>query len=411
MKTVLQPTINKLTLLILFFFILQLQGFADGVKKVVVPTVTLSTEPLAAGNVMQGKYPGVVIYTLKVSAIVDPANVNWITFIPIGTFVPADISGYSLYWNTTNSFVGSTLSQSTNYGTGSGIAKTINAASTPVPVGQSRYFFIVADTSPTAVDGHNIKTAGAINLQTGDYPTFSASTVITNSQTDIAGIQTITAPKPIVSNEPIVVDNVLQGKNRHPFYVVKIEATTEDLVFNTLKLKTLGTYTNIDIPNFEILKGTTSTFASATYLGYHGQANTGNGQTLSLAGFTETIPMGEFRYYFFTANISASAVDGHTIRIDGSANPLQIVSSTTTPNPINNQTDVAGIQTITAPRPTIWTEPIATANVLQGKTNHPFYAIKIEATTETLVFDKLKIKTIGTYTASDLQIPLPQLHI
>jgi HYR domain len=222
-----------------------------------------------------------------------------------------------------------------------------------------------------------------------------------NNQTDVAGIQTITAPRPTIWTEPIATANVLQGKTNHPFYAIKIEATTETLVFDKLKIKTIGTYTASDLTSFQVFKSNTNSFASATYLGYHGQANTGNGQTLNFAQFSETLPLGESRYYFFTCYINPMAVEGHTFKVDGSANPTEI-GGNTTPIPYNNQTDIAGIQTIVAPKPTIWTEPIAAANVLQGKTNHPIYAVKIEATSGELVFNGLDVKLGGTFNATDL---------
>ena len=365
----------------------------------VAPTVIYSTEPLAAGNVMQGTYPGVILYVLKIQASTDPANVSWITFTPTGSFTNTDISQYSLYWNTTNSFTGATLTQSVSSGTGSGVSKTINAGSTNIPVGQARYFFIVAAITSTAVDGHTIKVNGSTNPVTADI--FPAP-IIVNNQTDIAGVQTITAPKPTVSTEALPASNVLQGSNNTPIYIVKIEATSGQLDFNSLKIKTLGTYTSTDVSYFQIFKGSTNSFASATYLGYHGFSITGSGQTITLGGYGESIPMGQARYYFITANISATGIDGRTIKVDGSANPLEIVSSTTIPVIVNNQTDVAGVQTITAPKPTVSTEALPASNVLQGSTNNPIYIVKIVATSGPLVFSSLKIKTLGTYTASDV---------
>ncbi len=365
----------------------------------VVPTVTYTTENVAAGNVLQGTYPGTILYILKIQASTDAANVSWINFTPTGSFTSTDISQYSLYWNTTNSFTGATLTQSVGSGTGSGVSKTINAGSTNIPAGQSRYFFIVAAISSTAVDGHTIKVNGSANPATADiYP----APIIVNSQTDIAGIQTITAPKPTVSTESLAASNVLQGTNNTQIYIVKIIATSGPLVFSSLKIKTLGTYTPSDVGYFQIYKGLTNSFASATYLGYHGLSITGSGQIITLGGYTETIPMGEARYYFITANISSTATDGHTIKVDGSANPTEVVGYTTTPIIINNQTDIAGVQTITAPKPTVSTETSPASNVLQGSNNNPIYIVKIEATSEPLTFSSLKIKTLGTYTASDV---------
>jgi hypothetical protein len=64
--------------------------------------------------------------------------------------------------------------------------------------------------------------------------------------------------------------------------------------------------------------------------------------TISL---TQAIAAGAGGYFIFTVNTSATAVIGHTDKVDGAAGPV-VFGFTTAPNVTNAQTDLGGLQTL-----------------------------------------------------------------
>ncbi|WAC13062.1 hypothetical protein [Dyadobacter pollutisoli] len=205
------------------------------------------------------------------------------------------------------------------------------------------------------------------------------------------------------STETLAAANVLQGTSNHPFYILKVIATSTAVVLNRVDVTTSGTYASGDVNNYRLYVNTVNNFSTATHTGNNVSAVAGNGETIQFTGFgTVTIPAGETRYLFITATIKATGIDGHTIKVNGAANPATVFYTAPAPIVTNNQTDAAGAQTIKAPAVTYSTEALAAANVLQGTSNHPFYVLKLVSTSTAIQLNRVDVTTSGTYTSGDV---------
>jgi hypothetical protein len=102
---------------------------------------------------------------------------------------------------------------------------------------------------------------------------------------------------------------------------------------NATDLTAMYVYYNAAAPTISgatLLNGVVPTFAAPhTY-------------TISLS---EGIAAGSGGYFIFTVNTSATAVIGHTVKVDGAAGPV-VFGFTTAPNVTNSQTDLGGLQTL-----------------------------------------------------------------
>ena len=85
-------------------------------------------------------------------------------------------------------------------------------------------------------------------------------------------------------------------------------------------------------------------------------------------------------YYVSVGNTISSAAVHNAIKIDGAANPV-FYGFTTSPNIFNNQSNVAGTQTIPASDITLTASTLAAANINQGTSNNIVYAVQIEHAT------------------------------
>ena len=139
----------------------------------------------------------------------------------------------------------------------------------------------------------------------------------------------------------------------------------------------------------------------ATLQGSNGFTPTGSGQILELAGYNPNIPVGT-TYFFVTANIRPAAINGNTIKVDGSTNPLTVVGVSTNPTVVDNQTDISGKQTIGTPLFTYTTESSTAKIIAKGTANHPFYTLKVVGGSVGGTITNLAIQTAGTYNSSDI---------
>jgi len=134
-----------------------------------------------------------VIYSFKFTQT-GTNTLNSFTFTTSGLAPAADVTGYSLYWNTTNSFTGATLYNSVSTGTGPG-THTISGSKSLTAT--SWFFFVVADISSTAAIGDDI-TVTAITNSTASG-NFSFSNTENYSGAAAAGLTMLVTAPPSVS--------------------------------------------------------------------------------------------------------------------------------------------------------------------------------------------------------------------
>ncbi len=90
---------------------------------------------------------------------------------------------------------------------------------------------------------------------------------------------------------------------------------------------------------------------------------------------SQTSAAGASGYFIIAVNVNSSATTGNTVKVNGLSNPVSF-GYTTAPTITNNQTDIAGTQTILAAGVTLTTFPLAAANITQGTNDNIVYSVK-----------------------------------
>ncbi len=156
----------------------------------VTPAVTLANNgtQIAAGDVTQGtaKHP---VSSFQLSATSAAATLTEAFFTTDGTYRAVDITGFKLWYNTTNN-----LSSATQIGaafvpvsTGSGDLLEFTDLSQQIALSATRYFWVTADIASGATLGRTVRVEAIANADL----TFSSGTK--SGLASIAGVQTITS--------------------------------------------------------------------------------------------------------------------------------------------------------------------------------------------------------------------------
>ena len=170
-------------------------------------TLSTATNQVATGNICQGA-TAVPISRFQIamasgSGTTSTPTITAMTFSTTGTYVAADITSFSLYYNTTGgtTFVpgSSTLvgTLSTALGTGVHTFPTFGTAVNLQTNGTTFYFFIVANIASGATATHTIQVnpvTAWTNLTVSSAPTESTSGTVTT-----AGVQSIIASPAAIS--------------------------------------------------------------------------------------------------------------------------------------------------------------------------------------------------------------------
>ncbi len=313
--------------------------------------ITLSTQAVAAGNVLQGT-DAHLFYIIKLD-VTDAAavTINSLTINTTGNYTTDDISAFTLYRNSTPSVTGASFLAQDPTVTGAGETLTFNTGGVGYSAGTTYYLLIRANIRPGATAGRNFKIDGSAN---GAVFTFVNTTPgVTNNQTDAAGLQTIFRPEFSFSTQAVAAGNVLQGTDAHLFYIIKLDVTEAAAVtINSLTINTTGNYTTDDISAFTLYRNSTPSVTGASFLAQDPTV-TGAGESLTFNTGGVGYSAGTTYYLLIRANVRPGATAGRNFKIDGSANGAAFTFVNTTPGVTDNQTDAAGIQTIGSPMPVI----------------------------------------------------------
>jgi hypothetical protein len=124
--------------------------------------------------------------------------------------------------------------------------------------------------------------------------------------------------------------------------------------------------------------------------------------TFTISG-SQTIAAGASGYFIIVVNTDAAATTGNTVKVNGAANPVTF-GYATSPTIVNNQTDIAGTQTILAAGVTLTTSAIAAANIAQGTINNVVYAVKMDVTSLPVTVTSIQFTLTGTHDNNDLTV-------
>ena len=308
--------------------------------------VTLTTSPIAASNIAQGVAFNPV-YVVKMDVTSLPVTISNLQFTLTGTHDNNDLTTVTLWFNAS----APTVAGATGLVNLSGLfaaPHTYNSGllNTTIAAGASGYFIITVTTAAAATTGNTVKLDGAVNPVIFGFTT---APTITNNQTDAAGTQTILAAGVTLTTISLATSTILQGTSFSPVYIIKMDVTSLPLLVNSLQFTLTGTHDADDITTATVWYNPTApTVAGAT-----GLVNTSGlfaaPHTYTVA-VSQNIAAGASGYFIITVTTAAAATAGNTIKLNGAANPA-IFGFTTSPPVTNNQTDGAGIQTITGALP------------------------------------------------------------
>jgi len=367
-----------------------------GTQTIKAADVTYSSVAVSAANVLQGTSNN-IIYILKADGSNFDAITNSISFTAGGTHDNNDVPFFRVYVNSTPSLTGAT--NLVNISGAFAAPHTYNPAfgNITITAGSTRYFIIAADVAAGGTHNNTIKIDGNANPVTLGYTT---SPNITNSQTDVAGTQTIKAADVTYSSVAVSAANVLQGSSNNIIYILKADGSNFDAVTNTISFTAGGTHDNNDVPFFRVYVNSTPSLTGATNLANISGAFAAP-HTYNPAFGNITITAGTTRYFIIAADIASGGTHNNTIKIDGNANPVTL-GYTTSPNITNSQTDVAGIQTIKGADVTLTTTTVPASNVTQGTNNQIFYIVKAEASFFSAGFNGINFTVSGTHDNNDI---------
>ena len=283
-----------------------------------------------------------------------PVTINSIQFTLTGTHDNNDLTTLNIYFNPT----APSLSGASQMGITSGLfaaPHTYNApfnfvGSQTIAAGGSGYFIIAFNTDAAATSGNTVKLDGLANPVTFTYTT---APTVTNNQTNIAGTQTILAAGVTLTSSAVAAANIAQGTNNNIVYIVKMDVASLPVTINSIQFTLTGTHDNNDLTTLNIYFNPTAPSLS-------GASQMGSTSGLFAAPHTynapfnyvgsQTIAAGGSGYFIITVNVDATGTLGNTVKLNGLANPVSF-GFTTAPPVTNNQTDIAGIQTISSPLP------------------------------------------------------------
>ncbi len=360
--------------------------------------VTLTTTTLAAGNINQGSNNSIV-YIVQMGVTVGAVNVNNIQFTLNGTLDANDLSVVSIYYNPTAATIsGSSLVNNAVATFASGHTYSI-PISTSNPIGSAGYFIIAVNVSSSATDNNTIQIDGSTNPVVFGFTT---SPNIINSQSNAAGTQTIQASDITLTTSTLAAANINQGTNNNIVYVSQMNVGTEPVNVNNIQFTLNGTLDANDLSVVSIYYNPTAATISGSSLVNNAVATFASGHTYSIPISTSN-PVGSAGYFIIAVNVSSSATDNNTIQIDGSTNPV-VFGFTTSPNIINSQRNVAGIQTIQASDITLTTSTLAAGNINQGTNNNIVYIAQMNVGTEPVNVNNIQFTLNGTLDANDLSV-------
>ncbi|MEO6252396.1 MAG: hypothetical protein ABIO79_03790 [Ferruginibacter sp.] len=204
----------------------------------------------------------------------------------------------------------------------------------------------------------------------------------------------------MLSSETIAAANLAQGSANNIVYIVKMDVTVSPVTVATMQFTLTGTHDNNDLTTYRIYVNSTPALAGATLLSST-PANFAAPNTYNDDIPNQTIAAGITRYFIITVFTDAAATNGNTIKVNGATNPV-IFTYATSPTVINNQTDAAGLQTITAASININSEIIAAANVAQGSANNIVYIAKVDVTVMPVTITTMQFTLTGTHDNNDL---------
>ncbi|MEJ7586948.1 MAG: T9SS type A sorting domain-containing protein, partial [Ferruginibacter sp.] len=167
---------------------------------------------------------------------------------------------------------------------------------------------------------------------------------VTNSQSDVAGVQTIQAADIILSTSPVPTSTFTPGSNNNVVYIAQMTVATQPVVVNNIQFAFTGTHDVNDLETVLVYFNAASpVFAGSTFIG-SAVATFAAPHTYNI-NISRPMPMGSTGYFIIVVNVSPTGTIGNTVVINGATDPV-IFGFTTMPNITNSQMDNGGLHTL-----------------------------------------------------------------
>ncbi|MFO7369446.1 MAG: PKD-like domain-containing protein [Bacteroidales bacterium] len=308
--------VNAITPAELFYELANITGTTStGGTQLIQPTANVaisSPNPaVPAASVSQGTIDQ-QIYAFTTAVTNASALLTSLSFTTTGSCTSSDLVRFELWYNSSNSFASA-------FNIGSGIISGLGAGTHTfsdleqlINAGTTGYFWITADISSFPTNGRNLRVSA---ITTSDL-TFERA--IKSGSTSAGGIMTISTTSGILlgSTRPAVSANsVLQGSVKQPVYKFTTIITGSNATLNGVSFTTSGTYGAADVVNFKLWYSTVNSLVGASQIGTV-TASTGPGSHPFVSFTSTTTNAGSIGYFWITADISATAVAGHTLYVN-----------------------------------------------------------------------------------------------
>ena len=218
---------------------------------------------------------------------------------------------------------------------------------------------------------------------------FFSSLVLTILLHAIGFTQNIT-----LTTSPVAASNIAQGSTFNIVYIVKMDVAGLPVTVNSMQFTLTGTHDNNDLT-------TVTTWFNPAAPSLSGASGLENLSGLFAAPhtyssfFNTNIAAGTSGYFIITVSTAAAATNGNTVKLNGLVNPVSF-GYTTVPVITNNQTDVAGTQTIIAPVVTLTSSTVAASNLQRATANNIVYVVKMDVAMAQVTLNTIQFTLTGT---------------
>jgi hypothetical protein len=227
-----------------------LQSDAAGLKTVAAPSVTQTTEALPAINIY--KEQKVAIYKMRIDPGLQNVVLTGLSLTTTGTYLNTDIFNFELALgnniNPSTTLIGSAPNGS--IGNGETVSFTFNTTFDPNSNSGFEYIYIMANLKNTATFGRTIKVNGALNPAILTYA--ASGTIITNSQSDLIGMRTISPSNLIYTAQSVSANNIAKGSLKNVIYKAKLSVFNQFVNLDSISFMTSGTYLSSEFTNIRL---------------------------------------------------------------------------------------------------------------------------------------------------------------
>ncbi|MBG9376879.1 autotransporter-associated beta strand repeat-containing protein [Panacibacter sp. DH6] len=360
----------------------------------------------AAGTINQNSNVN-PIAAYQVTASNGDVTPTAFTFTTAGTYAnAADVSGYSLYQNSTNSLTGATLIGNIAGGTRPQTL-TFNTGFSSITDGTTTYFILTADVPLTGTNGNTVNIA-ATNLNNFSFTTAGGAGVGKTGTNPVpaGNTQTIVGPVVTINAAHPAAGTVLQNTANNMLASYQVTVANADVNPTSFTFTTAGTYIpTTDITTFRLYMNNANNFASPTLIGV--ATASGNPQTLTFNTGFFTLAAGSTTYFIITADIALTSINGDNVNI--AANSLANFSFTSVPGGTvavtgaTNPVAAGNTKTIYGPSVAITASQPPAANISLGSINNIIASYQLDVINAVSVTPtSATFTTAGSYVAGDL---------